>query len=438
MSLHPPAFTVDKAVSARRGGAGHRPAGPAGGLRAAARHGAPRLAGGGAAPALAAPAPVRHGGTRRACGQQPILAGAIGQVGRFEVSTDDAYVKADSTAIAPKISGYIAAVPVERQPAGQGAARCWPASTTATSRSPRAGQGRGRSRPRPTSPTSRRRSLPSSRRSPRPRRPSTLDQANETFAEQDDKRYAELANKGYGTVQNAQQAASRIAAARAAVTRDIGRARQCRPSSSMCCKAELAQAQAALARAKAQAEDQAELNLSYATLVAPIDGRDRQPHAAGRPVCPGRHAADGGGADRPRPISSPTTRRPSSPTCVPASRSTSRSICSPGTVFTGPCRQPFAGERPGIRAAAARQRHRQLHQGRAAHPVKIVLDHDDARLPSCCGPACRSIRPSTPRPQRRGRLGRRTQSAERRQVVAPEDAQESAMSTITQTSTRFA
>ena len=28
-------------------------------------------------------------------------------VGQFEVSTDDAYVKADSTTIAPKISGYI-------------------------------------------------------------------------------------------------------------------------------------------------------------------------------------------------------------------------------------------------------------------------------------------------------------------------------------------
>src|SRR6185503_9858613 len=30
--------------------------------------------------------------------------------GRFEVATDDAYVKADSTTIAPKISGYIATV----------------------------------------------------------------------------------------------------------------------------------------------------------------------------------------------------------------------------------------------------------------------------------------------------------------------------------------
>ena len=31
-------------------------------------------------------------------------------VGRFQVSTDDAYVKADNTTIAPKVSGYIAGV----------------------------------------------------------------------------------------------------------------------------------------------------------------------------------------------------------------------------------------------------------------------------------------------------------------------------------------
>src|SRR5689334_9202211 len=30
--------------------------------------------------------------------------------GRFQVSTDDAYIRADSTTIAPKISGYVAAV----------------------------------------------------------------------------------------------------------------------------------------------------------------------------------------------------------------------------------------------------------------------------------------------------------------------------------------
>jgi membrane fusion protein (multidrug efflux system) len=47
-------------------------------------------------------------------------------VGRFQISTDDAYVKADNTTIAPKVAGYIAAVLVgdnERVKAGQILAR---------------------------------------------------------------------------------------------------------------------------------------------------------------------------------------------------------------------------------------------------------------------------------------------------------------------------
>src|SRR5215475_12137522 len=47
-------------------------------------------------------------------------------VGRFQVSTDDAYVKADNTTIAPKVSGYLTEVLVgdnERIKAGQVLAR---------------------------------------------------------------------------------------------------------------------------------------------------------------------------------------------------------------------------------------------------------------------------------------------------------------------------
>ena len=97
-----------------------------------------------------------------------------------------------------------------------------------------------------------------------------VDQANETFAEQEDKRYAELATKGYGSVQNAQQAASRIAAARATVARDNAALASATQQLDVL-KAELAQAQAALGRAGA-VQDQAELNLSYTTIVAPVDG----------------------------------------------------------------------------------------------------------------------------------------------------------------------
>jgi membrane fusion protein (multidrug efflux system) len=44
------------------------------------------------------------------------------ETGRFMISTDDAYLKADSTTIAPKVSGYISTVPVDdNQPVEAGA-----------------------------------------------------------------------------------------------------------------------------------------------------------------------------------------------------------------------------------------------------------------------------------------------------------------------------
>ena len=67
-------------------------------------------------------------------------------VGRFEVSTDDAYVKADNTTIAPKVSGYVAAVLVDdNEPvkAGQVLARIDDRDFKVASR---AGSGRGRGR----------------------------------------------------------------------------------------------------------------------------------------------------------------------------------------------------------------------------------------------------------------------------------------------------
>ena len=87
-------------------------------------------------------------------------------VGRFLVSTDDAYVKADNTTIAPKVSGYLAQCWSATTSASR-PARCWPASTTATSAS-------RSSRPRPTSPPRRRRSRASRRSSTPSSRSSTL------------------------------------------------------------------------------------------------------------------------------------------------------------------------------------------------------------------------------------------------------------------------
>ncbi|AZO36421.1 MAG: HlyD family efflux transporter periplasmic adaptor subunit [Mesorhizobium sp.] len=190
-------------------------------------------------------------------------------VGRFEVSTDDAYVKADNTTIAPRISGYIAAVLVDdNQPvtAGQVLARIDDRDFKVNLEQARAEVGAAKAN------IANKQAAIVAQQSAIEAAQATvaLDRANATFAEQDDQRYAELAKKGYGSVQNAQEAASKIAAARAAVTRDtavIGTAAK----QLDVIKAELAQAQAALSRAQA-AEAQAELNLSYTALVSPVDG----------------------------------------------------------------------------------------------------------------------------------------------------------------------
>jgi len=96
-------------------------------------------------------------------------------------------------------------------------------------------------------------------------------QAALVFAQQQSARYDDLARKGAGTVQNAQQYGSQLQQQEAAVktaqaTRDVAK-RQIEAL-----KAQLASAQASLAQATAQ-RDQAELNLSYTTVTAAQPGR---------------------------------------------------------------------------------------------------------------------------------------------------------------------
>jgi membrane fusion protein (multidrug efflux system) len=97
-----------------------------------------------------------------------------------------------------------------------------------------------------------------------------VDRAVVTFAVQEDKRYTDLAGTGYGSVQNAQQAQSRSASARAALTRDEANLASAEKQVDLL-KAEIVQASAALARAQAL-QHQAELNLGYTTITAPLDG----------------------------------------------------------------------------------------------------------------------------------------------------------------------
>jgi membrane fusion protein, multidrug efflux system len=190
-------------------------------------------------------------------------------IGRYLVSTDDAYVKADNTTVAPKISGYLREVLVgDNEPVktGQVLARIDErdfkvaldqatsdvAAANAAIASKQAQLGVQQAVIDAAKATI------------------EVDKATVTFAAQENKRYGDLAATGYGSVQNAQQAQSRIAGAQAALQRDTANLASALRQVDLL-KAEIAQANAALARAIA-AQNQAELNLGYTTIVAPIDG----------------------------------------------------------------------------------------------------------------------------------------------------------------------
>jgi membrane fusion protein (multidrug efflux system) len=190
-------------------------------------------------------------------------------VWRFQVSTDDAYVKADNTTIAPKVSGYLGDVLVgdnEQVKAGQVLAKIDDRDFRVALDQAKADVEAARAA------VATKQALLTAQQSIIDAAGATIavDQANLTFAEQDDKRYSQLASSGYGSVQNAQQAASRIATARASVARDTASLANATSQLDVL-KAEVAQAQATIVRDEAL-QRQAELNLSYTTIVSPVDG----------------------------------------------------------------------------------------------------------------------------------------------------------------------
>jgi membrane fusion protein, multidrug efflux system len=190
-------------------------------------------------------------------------------VGRFQVSTDDAYVKADSTTIAPKVSGYIASVLVgDNEPvkAGEILAKIDDRDFRVALNQADADLEAAKAA------VSTKLAAITAQQSVIDAAQATIavDQATLTFAEQDDKRYAQLASNGYGSVQNAQQAASRLAGGRAAVARDNASLANATKQLDVL-KAELTQAQATVARDEAM-RSQAELNLSYTTVTSAVDG----------------------------------------------------------------------------------------------------------------------------------------------------------------------
>src|ERR1700674_982422 len=190
-------------------------------------------------------------------------------VGQYLVSTDDAYVKADNTTVAPKVSGYLHEVLVgdnERVKAGQILARIDQRDFTVALDQARADVAAARA-----AIASKQAQLGVQQAVIDAAKATVdVDQATATFAAQENKRYSDLAATGYGSVQNAQQAQSRIAGAQAAIQRDTASLASALKQVDLL-KAEIVQANATLARAGA-AQSQAQLNLEYTSIVAPIDG----------------------------------------------------------------------------------------------------------------------------------------------------------------------
>ena len=233
-------------------------------------------------PVQAAPAPLQAQASRGRF-KQILLAGAAAvalaaagwygwdywTVGRFLVSTDDAYVKADNTTIAPKVSGYLRDVVVgdnEHVAAGQVLAKIDDRDFRVALEQARADVAAAEA-----AVASKRAQLDVQQAVIEAAKATLdVDTAAKTFAEQENKRYTDLATTGYGSVQNAQQAQSRHAGAQAAVQRDVANLVSAQKQVELL-KAEITQAIAAAARARA-IQAQAELNIGYTTIAAPIDG----------------------------------------------------------------------------------------------------------------------------------------------------------------------
>src|SRR5580698_1224858 len=190
-------------------------------------------------------------------------------VGQYLVSTDDAYVQADNTTIAPKVSGYLHDVLVgdnERVKAGQVLARIDDRDFKVALDQAKADVAAAEA-------------AIASKRAQLDVQQAVIDAAKATldvdtasaaFTMQENKRYTDLAATGYGSVQNAQGAQSRNASALASIERDKANLASALKQVELL-KAEIAQAVAATSRADAL-QQQAELNLSYTTIIAPIDG----------------------------------------------------------------------------------------------------------------------------------------------------------------------
>jgi membrane fusion protein (multidrug efflux system) len=189
--------------------------------------------------------------------------------GRFQESTDDAYVKADTTVVAPKISGYLREVLVadnQLVKAGQPLARIDDRDYAVALGQAKADVAAAQAEIENVAANlDEQQAVIAQARST-----VAVDKASLVFTQQDNDRYVSLARTGAGSVQSEQQAVSRLQIAQSTLQRDAAAVVAAERRTVML-RAQQAKAEAMLARDRA-IEDQAKLNLSYTTIVAPVDG----------------------------------------------------------------------------------------------------------------------------------------------------------------------
>jgi membrane fusion protein (multidrug efflux system) len=190
-------------------------------------------------------------------------------VGRYLESTDDAYVKADSTIIAPKVSGYIAQVLVsdnEAVKAGQVLARIDDRDFRTALAQAKADVAAAEAAVS---------NLDSQIELQQPliqQQAAEVEaaEANLKFAQEERNRYDDLMKSGSGTIQRAQQTDAALRA-RTAQTLQSRSGLIAAKKKVEVLSTQRAQAAAQADRARA-IEQQAELNLSYTQIVAPVGG----------------------------------------------------------------------------------------------------------------------------------------------------------------------
>jgi len=202
-----------------------------------------------------------------------IAAAAFGHhyytVGRFLESTDDAYVKADYTTIAPKVGGYVSAVLVadnERVVAGQVLARI-------DDRDYATALDQARSDVAAAEATLRNLDAQLAlQQSVIAQQQADIDATLATlkFAQQDDARYHDLLRRGFGTVQQTQAAEAKLQETSAQLARS--RAALVTAQKQIDVITTERDRQLAVRDRNAAIARQAEINLSYTTIVAPVDG----------------------------------------------------------------------------------------------------------------------------------------------------------------------